>query len=97
MRPGGLAADPANLNPASAVENDIVFEKIEDFILIFTSILWEALPFIVLGALIAGLLEEFVPQQLITRDPAANRRAGHRASAACSAWSSRCASAASSP
>src|SRR3954447_6136550 len=36
-----------------------------DLILNFTSILYEALPFIVLGVVLAGLLEEFVPQQLI--------------------------------
>ncbi len=42
-------------------------DKVYDFILIFTSILYEALPFIVLGALIAGFLEELVPQQLIAR------------------------------
>jgi uncharacterized membrane protein YraQ (UPF0718 family) len=33
----------------------------------FTSIIYEALPFIVLGVLIAGLLEEFVPQQAIAK------------------------------
>jgi uncharacterized membrane protein YraQ (UPF0718 family) len=41
--------------------------KIYDFVLIFSSVLWEAMPFIVLGALIAGILEEFLPQQAITR------------------------------
>jgi len=41
--------------------------KISDFILLFSSILWEAMPFIVLGALIAGILEEFLPQQALTR------------------------------
>jgi hypothetical protein len=30
-------------------------------ILIFSSIIWEAMPFIVLGVLLAGILEEFVP------------------------------------
>ena len=40
---------------------------IQDFIITFTSILWEAMPFIVLGAVIAGVLEEFMPQQLIGR------------------------------
>jgi uncharacterized protein len=40
---------------------------IADFLLVFCSILWEAMPFIVLGALIAGVLEEFLPQQLIAR------------------------------
>jgi uncharacterized membrane protein YraQ (UPF0718 family) len=40
---------------------------IEDMILNFTSILYEAMPFIVLGAIIAGILEEVVPQQFIAR------------------------------
>jgi hypothetical protein len=39
----------------------------EQLILSFTSIIYEALPFVVLGALIAGVLEEFVPQQAISR------------------------------
>ena len=39
----------------------------EQLILSFTSIIYEALPFIVLGVLIAGLLEEFVPQQALAR------------------------------
>lgn len=38
-----------------------------DFLLTFSAILWEAMPFIVVGALIAGVLEEFLPQQFITR------------------------------
>lgn len=38
-----------------------------DFIITFTSILWEAFPFIVLGALVAGFLEEMVPQQAIAK------------------------------
>ena len=42
-------------------------KEILDFILTFSSILWEALPFIVLGAVVAGILEELLPQQLITR------------------------------
>lgn len=42
----------------------------------FTGILWEALPFIVLGALIAGILEELVPQQLVTRVMPRNRFLG---------------------
>jgi uncharacterized membrane protein YraQ (UPF0718 family) len=40
---------------------------VKDFILIFTSILYEALPFIILGAVLAGILEELVPQGLIPR------------------------------
>lgn len=42
-------------------------DTIRDFIICFTSILYEAMPFIVLGAVIAGVLEEVVPQQLIAR------------------------------
>jgi len=41
--------------------------QVQYFINDFTSIIWEAFPFIVLGAVIAGILEEFVPQQAITR------------------------------
>jgi uncharacterized membrane protein YraQ (UPF0718 family) len=41
--------------------------KIQDFILAFTGILYEALPFIILGAVIAGILEELLPQRFITR------------------------------
>jgi uncharacterized protein len=41
--------------------------NISDFILDFSSILWEAMPFIVLGALVAGILEEFLPQQALTK------------------------------
>jgi uncharacterized membrane protein YraQ (UPF0718 family) len=41
--------------------------KVKDFILTFTSILYEALPFIILGAVIAGILEEMLPQRFITR------------------------------
>src|SRR3989449_11745562 len=33
----------------------------------FLSILYEAMPFIVLGAVIAGFLEELVPQRLVAR------------------------------
>jgi hypothetical protein len=38
-----------------------------DFLVRFSSVLWEALPFIVLGALVAGILEEFLPQEFITK------------------------------
>jgi uncharacterized membrane protein YraQ (UPF0718 family) len=41
--------------------------QISDFLLDFSSILWEAMPFIVLGALVAGILEEFLPQQALTK------------------------------
>jgi uncharacterized membrane protein YraQ (UPF0718 family) len=42
-------------------------KEILDFIITFSSILWEALPFIILGAIVAGILEEFLPQQWLTR------------------------------
>ncbi len=42
-------------------------KTVADFLLLFSSVLWEAMPFIVLGALIAGILEEFLPQEAITR------------------------------
>ncbi len=41
--------------------------RVKDFVLTFTSIFYEALPFIILGAVIAGILEELLPQRLITR------------------------------
>ncbi len=40
---------------------------IQDFVVTFTSILWEAMPFIVLGAVVAGVLEELLPQELMGR------------------------------
>ena len=45
----------------------------EQLILVFTSIIYEALPFIVLGVVLAGLLEEFVPQQAIAKIIPSNR------------------------
>ena len=47
--------------------------SIVEFVTIFISILYEALPFIVLGAIIAGLLEELVPQRLVARIIPRNR------------------------
>jgi uncharacterized membrane protein YraQ (UPF0718 family) len=46
--------------------HEFVF-NLATFFTSFVSILYEAMPFIVLGALVAGLLEEFLPQRLITR------------------------------
>jgi uncharacterized membrane protein YraQ (UPF0718 family) len=40
---------------------------LKEFFLNFYSILIEALPFIILGAIVAGILEELVPQRLVTR------------------------------
>jgi uncharacterized protein len=42
-------------------------QQILDFLKDFLSIIWEAFPFIVLGALVSGILEEYVPQQAIAR------------------------------
>jgi uncharacterized membrane protein YraQ (UPF0718 family) len=41
--------------------------KLSNAIVIFISIFWEAMPFIVLGAIIAGILEELVPQRIIAK------------------------------
>lgn len=49
--------------PVDSPQNPL--DHIQNFIVIFRSILWEALPFIVLGALIAGLLEELLPQRVL--------------------------------
>lgn len=57
----------AQLLQTQAWKRIIVESSIQDFILTFTSILYEALPFIVLGAVIAGFLEELVPQQFIAK------------------------------
>jgi uncharacterized membrane protein YraQ (UPF0718 family) len=40
-------------------------EYIQQFIILFSSIVWEALPFIVLGSVIAGMLEELLPQRVL--------------------------------
>ena len=40
---------------------------INNFVINFTAIVWEALPFIVLGAVLAGILEELLPQQAIAK------------------------------
>jgi uncharacterized membrane protein YraQ (UPF0718 family) len=48
-------------------------QNVLNFLKLFTSIIWEAFPFIVLGALIAGILEEVVPQQAISKIVPKNR------------------------
>jgi len=50
-----------------------VEDKVKDFILIFTGILYEALPFIVFGAVIAGIVEEMIPPRLLARFIPRNR------------------------
>jgi uncharacterized membrane protein YraQ (UPF0718 family) len=42
-----------------------VEQDIFQFVKTFVSIIWEAFPFVVLGAMLSGLLEEAVPQQFI--------------------------------
>ncbi len=42
-------------------------DLLRDFVLNFLSIVWEALPFIILGAIIAGILEEMLPQQALSK------------------------------
>lgn len=58
------------------MDNNVTIQKVENFILVFTSIVWEAFPFIVLGAVIAGFLEEFVPQRWLARIIPRNRLLG---------------------
>jgi uncharacterized protein len=41
--------------------------QVSGFVLKFVSIIWEAFPFVVLGAIVAGILEEVVPQQAIAK------------------------------
>jgi uncharacterized membrane protein YraQ (UPF0718 family) len=50
-----------------------VVNVVNDFVTIFSGILYEALPFIVLGAVIAGLVEELVPQSLVVKFIPKNR------------------------
>ncbi len=45
----------------------LVQPSIHDFLFRFSSVLWEAMPFVILGALVAGMLEEFLPQEFITK------------------------------
>jgi uncharacterized membrane protein YraQ (UPF0718 family) len=44
-----------------------VEENVKNFLVYFCSIVYEGFPFVVLGSLIAGFLEELVPQQFISR------------------------------
>jgi uncharacterized membrane protein YraQ (UPF0718 family) len=41
--------------------------EVTDFITLFSSIVYEAMPFIILGAVIAGVLEVMVPQRLVAK------------------------------
>ncbi|MFL5339982.1 MAG: permease [Gemmataceae bacterium] len=46
---------------------------VKDFIILFMSVFFEAMPFIVVGALISGVLEELVPQEMMARIIPRNR------------------------
>jgi len=50
-----------------------VEDRIRDVVILFTSIFYEAMPFIILGSIISGILEHVVPQQFITRFVPRNR------------------------
>src|SRR5262245_39328129 len=52
---------------------DLVEKDVSDFVLTFVSIIWEAFPFVALGAVVAGILEEVVPQQAIAKIVPKNR------------------------
>jgi hypothetical protein len=60
-------------NPARILRRTDVEDSVKDFFIHFSAIFWEAMPFVVLGALIAGVLEEMVPQQAIARIVPKNR------------------------
>jgi len=45
----------------------VTAETINDFVLCFAGIVWEAMPFIVLGALVAGILEDVLPQEAVAK------------------------------
>ncbi len=49
-------------------------DDVKNFIINFLAVFYEAMPFIVLGSVISGVLEEMVPQQLITRFVPKNRK-----------------------
>jgi uncharacterized protein len=58
-------AGVSRVSPPS--KDGALVSEISNFLTLFSSILWEAMPFIVVGALVAGILEEFLPQQGITK------------------------------
>jgi uncharacterized protein len=60
--------------PALGSHESITVESnVQNFIRLFTGIFYEALPFIVLGAVLAGILEEFVPQRWVVKCIPRNR------------------------
>lgn len=55
------------------IENGVLQFNFSDFRLTFMSIIFEAMPFIVIGAVISGILEEMLPQQFFQRFLPKNR------------------------
>ena len=71
----------ANPHPSRDVSTSILphtravtVDDVKNFIINFLAVFYEAMPFIVLGSVISGVLEEMVPQQLISRFVPKNRR-----------------------
>lgn len=64
-------ASPSTIGPG--MPNHVNVNNVRDFIVLFTSILYEALPFLALGALLSGVLEVFIPQRWILRLIPSNR------------------------
>src|ERR1700690_4494238 len=55
--------DGRSSNLASAVDNTLYLDQVRNFFLFFASILYEALPWVVLGALLAGIVQEIPPRR----------------------------------
>ncbi len=71
MAPAGTGSKPLVI-PLDILGYNVAV-NVQNLIVTFMSILLEAMPFIVLGAIVAGLLEELVPQKFITRIMPRNR------------------------
>jgi len=67
-----LFPDSLGFKRATPVENKVQ-KLVDDWVIRFNSIIFEAMPFIIVGAIIAGLLEELVPQRYIARIIPRNR------------------------
>ena len=60
-------------NCPPATDRRISVDEVKNFIINFLSVFYEAMPFVVLGAIIAGILEEVVPQTFFARVVPKNR------------------------
>lgn len=80
--PNGLCLLETGRFPATLPMDGWAFERnivnltfnFNDFLVTFMSIIFEALPFVVLGALVSGVLEEMLPQQFFARWLPKNRK-----------------------